>query len=99
MSELAGKNPSSACPAGADTHCLTCADAAIAVKVVRIDWQTGLALVVGASEQQGEGQLIQTEEIDIMLVEDVAIGDTLLAHGGVAIAHLEKGDTHERRGI
>lgn len=99
MNELSGKNPSSACRAGADAHCLTCADAAIAVKVVRIDWQTGLALVVGANEQQVEKQLIPTEEIDIMLVEDVAIGDTLLAHGGVAIAPLEKGDTHERRGL
>jgi hydrogenase maturation factor len=35
------------------------------------------------------------EEIDITLVEDVAVGDILLAHAGVAIAHQEREQTHE----
>ncbi|HEY7419674.1 MAG TPA: hypothetical protein VH593_31125, partial [Ktedonobacteraceae bacterium] len=86
-----------ACQYDAATHCLTCADEAVAVKVVRIDWKAELALVVKARDQVEE-QLMLQEEIDIMLVEDVAVGDILLAHGGVAIALLEKGDTHERRG-
>jgi hydrogenase maturation factor len=32
----------------------------------------------------------KTEEIDISLVEEVAPGDMLLVHGGVAIASIKK---------
>lgn len=97
MNNVSEKYPPCACQPDADVHCLTCTDEAIAVKVVRIDWKAGLALVEASG--QAEEQAMRPEEIDIMLVEDVAIGDIVLAHGGVAIAHLEKGKTHERRGI
>lgn len=67
-------------------HCLTCSDEAIPVKVLHVNKGTGLALV--AVDEK-------TEEIDISLVEDVAAGDMLLAHGGVAIASLESHSSNE----
>ena len=62
------------CP---DEHCLTCSDALISVRVVSLLAESGLALV----EVEG-----QREEVDISLVEQVAPGDILLVHGGVALA-------------
>ena len=29
-----------------------------------------------------------TEEVDVTLIDTVSIGDSILVHGGVAIAHL-----------
>jgi hydrogenase assembly chaperone HypC/HupF len=57
----------------------------VPVMVIGLDHDAGLALV----EVSG-----QREEIDITLVEDVAVGDLLLVHGGVAIACLEEGNTY-----
>ncbi len=67
-------------------HCLTCSDEAIPVKVLSVNQATGMALVEVSN---------QTEEVDITLVEDVAPGDMLLAHGGVAIASFESHSSHE----
>ncbi len=67
-------------------HCLACSDEAILVKVLSVNQATGLALVEVSD---------QTEEVDITLVEDVAPGDMLLAHGGVAIASFESHSSHE----
>jgi hydrogenase maturation factor len=67
-------------------HCLTCSDEAIPVKVLHVNQVAGLALVAVHEK---------TEEIDISLVEDVAPGDILLAHGGVAIASFESHPSHE----
>lgn len=75
------------CDPEAEGHCVTCSDEALTARVLRVDQETGLALVeivdVGA-------QFIapKTEEIDITLVESVDPGDLLLVHGGVAIANL-----------
>jgi hypothetical protein len=60
-------------------HCITCADEAREVCVVSVDQEVGTAIVRVDD---------LTEEIDITLVENVAVGDQLLVHGGVAIAHL-----------
>lgn len=60
-----------------DEHCLTCSDALLSVQVVSLCEASGLALV----EIEG-----QQEEIDVSLVEQVAPGDLLLVHGGVALA-------------
>jgi hydrogenase maturation factor len=90
MNDISGKTLSSICQPDADHHCLTCADEAVPVKVVRIDQEAGLALVDDPTDPTG-----QVEEIDITLVEDVAVGDVLLAHAGVAIAHQEKGQAYE----
>lgn len=73
------------CQRDADHHCLTCSDEMVPVRVISLDQDAGLALV----ELSG-----QREEIDIMLVEDIAVGDLLLVHGGVAIARLEEGSTY-----
>ena len=70
-----------ACTHYEDGHCLTCSDQATPVKVLHVNHQTGLALVAVGEE---------TEEIDITLVENVTPGDTLLAHGGVAIERLDR---------
>ncbi len=70
------------CIPDAEGHCITCSDEAVSVKVLQVDQGAGVALV--AVEDK-------TEEIDISLVEGVAPGDLLLAHGGVAIGHLEEG--------
>jgi hydrogenase assembly chaperone HypC/HupF len=76
------------CQIDTDHHCLTCSDEAIPVRVVSVEPASGTALV----EVSG-----QIEEIDVMLVEDVAPGDLLLAHGGVAIARLEDEDANPSR--
>jgi hypothetical protein len=69
----------SSCVLDAEGHCVTCSDEALPAKVLRIDEQSGLALVTVKDA---------TEAIDITLVDDVAPGDILLVHGGVAIGHI-----------
>ena len=62
-----------------DDHCITCSDEGIVMRV------TGLA---------GEGTALCTDpqggaqEVAVDLVGDVAPGDALLVHAGVALAHL-----------
>ncbi len=67
------------CTLDAEGHCITCSDEALPVRVLRVDQEARFALVMLKNT---------TEEIDITLVEDVAPGDILLVHGGVAIAHV-----------
>lgn len=103
MNDTSRKTLSSICQPDADHHCLTCADEAVPVQVVRIDQEAGLALCSPLLETVGTVPLEivgtvpyacpspgQVEEIDITLLEDVAVGDILLAHAGVAIAHQER---------
>ncbi len=66
-----------------DGHCTTCSDEALQAKVLRIDEETGLALVEMMTEEP------RTEEVDISLVENVVPGDLLLVHGGVAIGNAD----------
>lgn len=73
------------CDIDAEQHCITCSDEALPVTVVSVDEQAGVALVAVQDT---------TEEIDITLVGKVAPGNTLLAHGGVAIALLDEAN-HE----
>ena len=91
MNDIFGKTPSYSCQSNDDQHCQTCADEAVAVRVVRLDQEVGLALV----EASDLAAIPNAEEIDVTLVENVVVGDVLLAHGGVAIARLEQGQTHE----
>lgn len=69
------------CTPSEDGHCATCSDEALQARVLRIDEETGLALVEVMAEE------VRTEEIDITLVDNVVPGDLLLVHGGVAIAN------------
>ena len=64
----------------ANGHCITCSDEAIPARVLCIDQDTGVAFVIIEDA---------TEEIDISLINDVAPGDVILVHGGVAIAIAE----------
>jgi hydrogenase maturation factor len=69
------------CALDGEGHCITCSDEALHVRVLYVDDDNGLAQVTldGAEE-----------EIDISLVENIAPGDVLLVHGGVAIARVDE---------
>ncbi len=69
------------CELDAEGHCITCSDEALPATVLHVDEACGSALV-----EINDG----TAEVDITLVEEVAPGDLLLVHGGVAIAHLDR---------
>jgi hydrogenase expression/formation protein HypC len=72
----------SSCELHAEGHCITCSDQALPASVLRVDCENGLALVTVEGSEMAE-------EIDITLVDDIAPGDVVLVHGGVAIAHIE----------
>lgn len=62
------------------TSCITCGDVAIALTVMRVDEERGLALC-----QDDDGN---SETVEIELVAPVAPGARLLVHAGTAIASL-----------
>ena len=62
------------------TGCITCGDVAIALTVLRLDEERGLAL---CADDDGNSETVETE-----LVAPVAPGDRLLVHAGTAIALL-----------
>lgn len=72
----AGPIPANACP----THCITCGDDGVEVRVLRIDDARALALCV-----DGEGA---RSTVETALVEDLTPGARLLVHAGTAIARL-----------
>jgi hydrogenase maturation factor len=51
----------------------------VQVRVVSVNEENGLALVIVGGVE---------EEVDVTLVEQIAPGDVLLVHGGVAIGHV-----------
>jgi hydrogenase maturation factor len=61
-----------------ESHCITCGDEAVAMRVLRIDELRELALCETAG---GEWSTVE-----IALVAPVARGDELLVHAGTAIA-------------
>ena len=71
----------SLCELDGEGHCVTCSDEALPARVLRVDQETGLALVEVKDT---------TEEIDVSLVDDIVPGDLLLVHGGVAIGHVDE---------
>ena len=62
-----------------ESHCITCGDEAVPLKVLRIDAARELALC------ENEGG--ERTTVEIALVQPVADGDVLLVHAGTAIAH------------
>jgi hydrogenase maturation factor len=74
------------CELDVEGRCITCSDEAIAVTVQRIDQETGVAFVTVEDT---------TEEVDITLIDDVAEGDVILVHGGVAIGIVELGEAND----
>ena len=62
------------------THCITCGDEALPLRVMKVDEDRSLALC------EAEGG--ERESVEIALVDPVTPGDTLLVHAGTAIAKL-----------
>jgi hydrogenase maturation factor len=60
-----------------DTHCITCGDEAVPMRVVKIDAERELAL---CENDEGEHATVE-----IALVQPVTLGDTLLVHAGTAL--------------
>jgi len=59
-------------------HCVTCADDAVAARVVLLD---GLEATVAVDGRR--------ERVAVDLVPDARLGDLLLCHAGVALERLE----------
>ena len=71
-------------PAGQDCgsgHCIACGDVAVAMTVLRVDDERGLAL---CEDESGGRETVQTE-----LVAPVHPADRLLVHAGTAIGAAE----------
>jgi hydrogenase maturation factor len=62
-----------------DEHCITCGDQGIPMRVVALEGD-GLARCHIANEPDST--------VDVQLVGDVAPGDLVLVHAGVALVHL-----------
>jgi hydrogenase maturation factor len=60
-----------------DSHCITCSDEAVPLRVVRIDAERELALC------ENEGG--ERTTVEIALVLPVTEGDVLLVHAGTAL--------------
>jgi hydrogenase maturation factor len=65
---------------GGGTHCITCGDEALPLRVVKVDDDRSLALCEAESGER--------ESVEIALVDPVTPGETLLVHAGTAIAKL-----------
>jgi hydrogenase maturation factor len=62
-------------------HCITCGDDGVAMEVVRVDGDRGLAL---CEHEDGVRETVETA-----LVDQVALGDVLLVHAGTALTRLD----------
>jgi hydrogenase maturation factor len=60
------------------SHCITCGDEAVPVKVLQVDAERDLALC-----ENGAGE---RTTVEIALVAPVSPGDEVLVHAGTAIA-------------
>jgi hydrogenase maturation factor len=60
-----------------DSHCITCGDTAVALRVLKVDERRELALCANDAGDH--------ETVEIALVSPVAPGDSLLVHAGTAI--------------
>ena len=74
------------CELDAEGRCITCSDEAIAATVQRVGLEIGMAFVTIQDT---------TEEVDVTLIDDVAEGDVILVHGGVAIGIVEANEAHD----
>ena len=71
-------------PACADEHCITCGDQGLPLRIVALEG-SGLAL---CRDEAAPGEPDST--VDVQLVGDVAAGDLVLVHAGVALARLDE---------
>jgi hydrogenase maturation factor len=63
---------------GHDSHCITCSDEAVPLRVLKIDDARELALC--------ENDAGERTTVEIALVAPVAVNDVVLVHAGTAIA-------------
>jgi hydrogenase maturation factor len=61
-------------------HCITCSDEGVAMRVVALDDDRGLALCTAPDGER--------TSVEIALVGPLAAGDALLVHAGTALAVL-----------
>jgi hydrogenase maturation factor len=64
--------------------CITCGDEAVAMMVVKVDRERGLAL---CSDAEGE-----RSSVEIALVDPVVSGEVLLVHAGTALGRAAERD-------
>ena len=76
---MTGPYPAASC--AGDEHCITCGDEGIAMRVISVDDQLGLA--VCQAEDGSESA------VEIALIEQAAPGDRVLVHAGTALVRLE----------
>jgi hydrogenase maturation factor len=69
-------------PACVDEHCITCGDQGLPLRIVALEG-SGLAL---CRDEAAPGEPDTT--VDVQLVGDVAAGDLVLVHAGVALVRL-----------
>jgi hydrogenase maturation factor len=62
-----------------ESHCITCGDEAVPLRVVKVDTERELALCENAAGER--------TTVEIALVSPVEREDVLLVHAGTAIAH------------
>jgi hydrogenase maturation factor len=62
-------------------HCITCADEGVAMRVVAVDEDRGLALCAAPGGDR--------RSVEIALVGPTAPGDALLVHAGTALTRLD----------
>ena len=72
--------PSLAPPCTSD-HCITCGDDGVAMTVLELDDDRGLALCQDAGGEH--------HTVEVALVAPIAAGDELLVHAGVALVRLD----------
>ncbi len=80
---------SATCELDAEGHCITCSDEALTARVLRVDELLGFASVTIEDAQ---------DEVDITLLDEVAEGDLILVHGGIAIANMGKNSASDEAG-
>jgi hydrogenase maturation factor len=64
----------------APDHCITCSDEGLPMRVLALADESGLAV---CADEAGADQSVAVD-----LLESVAVGDDILVHAGVAIAHM-----------
>jgi hydrogenase maturation factor len=69
-------------------HCITCADEGVAMRVVAVDEDRGLALCAAPDGAR--------ESVEVALVGPVSPGDALLVHAGTALTRLDAGELQRR---
>jgi hydrogenase maturation factor len=62
-----------------DSHCITCSDEAVPLRVLKIDEERELALC--------ESDTGERTTVEVALVAPVAVDDVVLVHAGTAIGH------------